>query len=264
MSAIIGVMPLYDSEKESIWMLPNYLQLIEKNGGIPLIVPLTNKQETLDYFLETCDGFLFTGGQDVSPMLYGEETHANCGEVCLLRDEMETYCFQRALALDKPVLGICRGIQLFNVVLGGTLYQDLPSEFSSSVNHQMTRSYHRKQHEVTLASESLLFKILAKEQLSVNSYHHQGIKTLSPKLKIAATSQDGLIEAVYLPTKRIQSIGDGVVVTDDDGHITNMNRVAENLTGWTREGVYGKEFSEIFVLRSEKTGQLIESPIKQV
>lgn len=100
------VRPLYDSEKESIWMLPNYLELIEKNGGIPLILPLTNKQETLDYFLQTRDGFLFTGGQDVSPTLYGEAMRETCRERCVLRDEMETYCLQQALALDKPILGI--------------------------------------------------------------------------------------------------------------------------------------------------------------
>ncbi|WP_207942266.1 hypothetical protein DOK78_000642 [Enterococcus sp. DIV2402] len=202
MSAIIGVMPLYDSEKESIWMLPNYLELIEKNGGIPLILPLTNKQETLDYFLQTCDGFLFTGGQDVSPTLYGEAMRETCGESCVLRDEMETYCLQQALALDKPILGICRGLQLLNVVLGGTLYQDLPTESSSACQHQMIAPYNRAQHKVTILPDSLLFTILGKTQVGVNSYHHQGIKRLSPQLKIAATASDGLIEAVYMSNKR--------------------------------------------------------------
>ncbi|HPI99299.1 MAG TPA: gamma-glutamyl-gamma-aminobutyrate hydrolase family protein [Enterococcus sp.] len=202
MSAIIGVMPLYDSEKESIWMLPNYLELIEKNGGIPLILPLTNNRETLDYFLQTCDGFLFTGGQDVVPTLYGEVTQETCGESCVLRDEMETYCLQQAIALDKPILGICRGLQLLNVALGGTLYQDLPTESSSSCQHQMTAPYNRVQHKVTIFPDSLLFTILGKTQVGVNSYHHQGIKRLSPQLKIAATASDGLIEAVYMSNKR--------------------------------------------------------------
>lgn len=199
MGAVIGIMPLYDAEKASLWMLPGYVELVEKNGGIPVILPLTTNPEVLDYFIHLCDGFLFTGGQDVDPELYGAAKKTTCGEICTKRDQMERYCLEAIIALDKPVLAICRGLQIINSVLGGTLYQDLPTEINSTICHQMTAPYHRKQHEVTLVKESLLFDLLQKESLAVNSYHHQGIKQLSPQLAVAAIAEDGLVEAAYLP-----------------------------------------------------------------
>ncbi|EOH91843.1 gamma-glutamyl-gamma-aminobutyrate hydrolase family protein [Enterococcus pallens] len=198
MKPVIGIMPLYDGQKESLWMLPGYVELIEENGGIPVILPLTDNFETLDYFLETCQGFLFTGGQDISPELYDAEKLVVCGETHQVRDTMEIYCMEKALEEDIAVLGICRGAQLLNVVAGGTLYQDLPTERSSEVVHQMKPPYDRRQHKVQLPEGTMLADILDRDSLMVNSYHHQGIKDVGEKLTVTAIAEDGLVEGIYL------------------------------------------------------------------
>lgn len=123
---VIGVMPLLDEERDSYWMLPGYMKGLEEQGAIPLMPPLTGNADMLDYFLESCDGFILTGGQDVSPALYGQESSERCGIVSGLRDRMDAYILRGAVQRDKAVLGICRGHQLMNAVFGGTLYQDLP------------------------------------------------------------------------------------------------------------------------------------------
>ncbi|XJZ29023.1 gamma-glutamyl-gamma-aminobutyrate hydrolase family protein [Bacillota bacterium Lsc_1132] len=199
---MIGVLPLYDEEKASYWMLPGYMRGIEEAGGIPVVLPLTTDKEVILSILMTFDGFLFTGGQDVNPHLYGEKAENVCGRPCDERDQMEATLFQQAIALDKPVFGICRGVQLFNVLLGGTLYQDLPSQFPSEIIHKQNPPYDQPVHMVSIEKESPLYSIAKVEFLPVNSYHHQGIKKLSDQLVCAAKADDGLIEAVYMPGKR--------------------------------------------------------------
>lgn len=199
---IIGIIPLYDDEKESYWMLPGYMKMLEDENAIPLMLPLTTKEAELDFFLELCGGFLLTGGHDVSPSVYHAEKMPWCGSCCELRDEMEKYILNRAIEQNKSVLGICRGIQFMNACYGGTLYQDLPTEHPGDTNHCMKPPYDRTVHRVMLKKDTLLYQILEKEQIGVNSYHHQAIKTLSPYFEAMAFSEDGLIEGIYMPSKR--------------------------------------------------------------
>lgn len=201
---IIGVLPLYDEEKDSYWMLPGYMKAIEKAGGIPVMLPLTTDTDVVKTIAAAFDGFLFTGGQDVNPELYSEKAEAFCGRPCLERDQMEEILFKEALDLDKPIFGICRAIQLFNALLGGTLYQDLPTQFQSEkqINHKQTPPYDRAVHLVYVDKEGPLYSMLETESLMVNSYHHQGIKDLSNQLVCAARAEDGLIEAVGMQRKK--------------------------------------------------------------
>lgn len=199
---LIGVVPLYDGKRNSYWMLPGYMKGIEAAGGIPVMMPLTTDREVLRALMERFDGVLLTGGHDVSPLLYGEPVSDRCGEICDERDDMERILLDLALETDKTVLGICRGIQFLNVYLGGSLYQDLPSERPESVNHQMTAPYDRTIHGVRVERASPLYELLGKEELGVNSYHHQAVKCLAPGLVPMAYSEDGLVEAVYLPEKK--------------------------------------------------------------
>ena len=199
---IIGVLPLFDSEKDSFWMLPGYMEGIEGAGGVPVMLPLTASEEELNTLLSVCGGFLFTGGQDVNPALYGAQKSPHCGEICTARDEMETALLKKALAADKPILGICRGIQIINAALGGTLYQDLETEHPSKIEHHMSPPYDRGVHSVTILKDSPLGDILKTDTLRVNSYHHQAVSTPAPALTEAARSEDGLIEAVYMKDKR--------------------------------------------------------------
>ena len=199
---LIGVVPLYDDEKNSYWMLPGYMQGIEAAGGIPVMLPMTADDDALSQLVTLVDGILLTGGHDVSPALYGEAKSPACGKPCVLRDEMEPKLLNLALAADKPVFGICRGIQLLNAALGGTLYQDLPTEYPSGVDHHMTPPYDRVVHSVRILPNTPLAALVGKETLGVNSYHHQAVKALSDKLRPAAYSEDGLVEAAYMPDKR--------------------------------------------------------------
>lgn len=196
---MVGIVSLYDETKESYWMLPGYVEGVEEAGGIPVILPLSQREDALARYAQAFDGFLFPGGHDLAPALYGEERQEICGTVCPERDEMERRLFPLALATGKPMLGICRGVQLFNVLLGGTLYQDIPTEYPSSVQHHETPPYDKVAHSVELARDTPLSLAVRQENMGVNSYHHQGIKTLGKGLRPAAVAPDGLTEAVYLP-----------------------------------------------------------------
>lgn len=199
---VIGVTPLFDVPRNSVWMIPGYLGGIEEAGGCPLIIPYTDDEAILRRAYEMCDGILFTGGPDVQPSIYKAERSPLCGVPDVVRDTLEIFLFEWCLKDDKPALGICRGIQLFNAVLGGTLFQDLPSERPSEVEHSMTPPYDRGVHRVGFLDGSPLRDIYGTGAAYVNSYHHQAIKTLSPKLTVSAISEDGLAEGAYISGAR--------------------------------------------------------------
>lgn len=198
---IIGVTPLYCDEKKSIWMLPAYMDMLEQAGLLPIILPSHAGDEEIRQLNDICDGFLFTGGHDVNPEVYGCKKSINCGEINADRDALESRLFQTAFLSDKPMLGICRGIQFINAMLGGTLYQDLNSEFKSGIEHHMAPPYNRHVHTVTI-QKGILSEIISAKTIGVNSYHHQAIKTLADGLHVEAISEDGLIEAVSYPGKK--------------------------------------------------------------
>lgn len=198
---LIGILPLYDLEKESYWMLPGYMKGIEEAGGLPVMLPLTSDPEEIEQLSEEMDGYLFTGGPDIDPSLYGEEKRETCGVTCKLRDEMEIPMFRAVYEKNKPIFGICRGIQLINTALGGSLYQDLPTEHPSNTVHRQTVPPTEPTHEVTLMADAPLHKVIGADTLMVNSCHHQAIKTLGKGLSVMAVSEDGLVEGVYAPEK---------------------------------------------------------------
>lgn len=198
----IGVIPLWDEDKNSIWMLPGYLDSIIAAGGCPVILPLTDDDQIIRQLSTAYDGFLFTGGHDVSPTLYNQTKSDQCGFVIKIRDSMESKLITRLIDLNKPVFGICRGIQILNVLLGGSLYQDLDTQLKSNINHKQLPPYDTPAHRIDIAKNTPLHDLLRKDAIHVNSYHHQAIHNISPQLTVMATSQDGLVEAVYLPTKK--------------------------------------------------------------
>ena len=185
-SPIIGVTPLWDTERKSVWMLPDYLDGIRAAGGIPVVLPQEMSEKDADRIVETCDGFLFTGGQDVG----------SCPE----RDKLETLLLSKALPSDKAILGICRGLQFINVFLGGTLWQDLPSQHPSEIVHRQGKPYGTPTHKVMLSGD--LSTLLGKETLEVNTLHHQAAKDLGENLEMTAVAPDGIIEAVQMAGKR--------------------------------------------------------------
>ena len=163
--SMIGVTPLWDAERQSVWMLPDYLDGIKAAGGLPVVLPLEMSEEDVNQVVETCDGFLFTGGQDVSPVLYGMKDATGTIVASPERDKMETLLLSKALHADKAVLGICRGLQFINVFLDGTLWQDLPSQHPSEIAHRQGKPYGVPSHQVKLSGD--LKSLLGKDILSV-------------------------------------------------------------------------------------------------
>lgn len=217
---VIGLVPLYDDGRESYWMLPGYMKGLEEAGAVPVMMPLTQNVQVIGQLVEMLDGFLLTGGHDVNPELYGEQPLEVCGTLCTPRDTMESLILEAALDADKPVLGICRGLQFLNVYLGGTLYQDLPSQHPGGVEHHMMPPYDVPAHKVKVERDSWLYRLLGKEILEVNSYHHQAVRKLAPGLEVMAVAEDGLTEAVRMPDKRF--------VTATQWHPEFSYRVDEN------------------------------------
>ena len=199
-SPIIGVTPLWDAERKSVWMLPDYLEGIKAAGGIPIVLPLEMSEEDANRIVETFDGFLFTGGQDVSPELYGTKDATGTIVPSPERDRLETLLLEKALQADKAILGICRGLQFINAFLGGTLWQDLPWQHPSDTVHRQGKPYGVPTHQVSISGE--LRSLLGKDILQVNTLHHQAVKDLADGLMPMAVAPDGLIEAARMTNKR--------------------------------------------------------------
>lgn len=198
MNYIVGVMPLFDENKNSIWMLPQYLDLLEQYNLVPFIFPYTTNKTVLSTLLKHVDGLLFTGGHDINPIYYNQQRNDKCGDSLDTRDELEQYLFLEAVAKDIPMLGICRGLQLFNVLSGGTLYQDLPTQYQSDIKHTQKPPYDIPIHKVNFPEGTDFAKWFGIHEYEVNSFHHQAIQELGPNTEILAISEDGLVEGIKI------------------------------------------------------------------
>ena len=176
-----------------------YVHSVLRAGGVPIVLPpLIGAARAADA-LEGLDGLLFTGGEDVDPAFYGQPPSPGLGTVDSERDRFELALFAHARRRAMPVLGICRGIQLVNVALGGTLWQDLPAERPGPVEHNPPTPRDRRAHELRLLAGGRAAEALGVTECRANSFHHQGVRDLAPPLVASAWAADGLIEAVESP-----------------------------------------------------------------
>ena len=199
---IIGLTPSHDLEKDQCFLNPLYIRALQQAGAVCFMFPLGVAFEDLCQLAALCDGILFTGGPDVHPFRFGEETLPKCGEVSAPRDQLELDLLSIALSDGKPILGICRGIQLINIGLGGTIYQDLEMQLPKDTPvlcHRQPYPPALPSHYVTVTPGSLLASISESDRLEVNSLHHQAVRALAPGLTASAYSSDGLVEAVEMP-----------------------------------------------------------------
>ena len=197
----IGILPLVDQQRRSYWMLPGYMNGLLAAGGIPVMLPYTEDEGILKDFVKTCDGFLFPGGQDVTPSYYNEPRLTDADETCEPLDRMSVALFHSAAAADRPVLGICRGIQLFNVLYGGSLYQDLPTEHPTATEHHQHPPYDVPIHTVEVLPDTFLSGVVGAGTYAVNSIHHQAVKDVGVGLIVQAVSEDGVVESVSDPNR---------------------------------------------------------------
>ena len=176
-----------------------YLTAVQGAGGVPILLPPQIDGRARRELFKRLHGVLLTGGGDVNPKLFKQPRHKTVSGVSDARDALEIALVEHALARRLPVLAICRGLQVLNVALGGSLYQDVASASGTSVEHGQTAPRHEPTHKVRVASGSRLERVLGVGQLEVNSFHHQAIKALGRDLKAVAFAEgDGLIEGAEL------------------------------------------------------------------
>jgi putative glutamine amidotransferase len=183
-------------------MSQRYIQTLTSAGALPWLIPLVSDKETLRGIYETLDAIFLPGGADIDPVSYGTVPQAMCDNTDRERDRVELSLAKWAIADGKPMLGVCRGMQLINVACGGELYQDLATQFAGAIKHDYLpfggqnhpRDY--LAHEVTIVPGSRLARLFGRGPVKVNSMHHQGIRTLGAGLVATAHAPDGLVEAV--------------------------------------------------------------------
>ena len=179
---------------EFLHLRRSYPRAIEAAGGVPILLPPMDRPDSIRRAFQALDAIVFPGGIDVGPGRYGVGVVHPATHVDEVLDELELEAARLATDSDKPVLGICRGQQLLNVALGGTLVQDLPSERPGPVAHRQTGPRDSVSHPIRVDLESRLGRVLGAPALEVNSFHHQGVKDLAPSLRAVAWSSDGLVE----------------------------------------------------------------------
>jgi putative glutamine amidotransferase len=182
----------------------SYVRALVAAGCAPVLIPVLDDDERLRAIYERLDGIVFPGGADVAPEEYGEEPIDNLNVVEAPRDRVELTLARWAIADDLPTLGICRGQQVLNVALGGSLWQDLRHQGVTSVEHSDADGRARATliHRVRLDPDSRLAQLIDETNIEVNSLHHQAVKTVAPRLRVTGTSDDGVIEALESDDRR--------------------------------------------------------------
>lgn len=193
---VVIAMPRMSTDPEPTVAQSKYMESLARAGAKMRWVELNDPEQAVQDAL-TCDGLLLPGGGDMDPKFYGQARIPACGEPNLLRDAAEPLLLRAFLAADKPVLGICRGIQVMNAVLGGDLYQDI-----KPFEHLPHNGHWAKVHTVTVRRGTLLSRILGQDTVLVNSQHHQAVDRVAPGFTLAALSEDGIVEAIEKPDAR--------------------------------------------------------------
>jgi len=176
-----------------------YTDAIVKAGGVPLIIPVVEDQDVLRALYDRIDGLLISGGGDIDPRNYGEAPLPALGPTDVLRDNVELPLARWAVADGKPVLGICRGVQVLNVAMGGSLYQDIPSQIKTNLTHDSSftrQDWTYMAHDLNLEPGSKLAQFFGTTSFPTNSLHHQSIKQIAPGLHPVGWAPDGVVEAI--------------------------------------------------------------------
>ena len=186
----------------SLSLSQTYLDSVTVAGGLPVVLPCAPSPKLIGQYVRRCDGVMITGGDDIQPELYYRDLPAELrktvGRNDPVRDLLETLVVKEAFTQHKPLLAICRGHQILNITLGGTLFVDIPSQVKTSINHSRLKHKDRVVHEVRLQPDSLLRRIFSRDTIEVNSSHHQAVDKVAKPLRVTGRAPDGVIEALEL------------------------------------------------------------------
>ena len=200
MDKLIGISGSINYECDGIYpqnfINTAYTDSILTAGAAPIIIPICHNDDAIKKIVSSLDGILLSGGPDIHPTLFNEEPHKNIGSIVNARDILDFKIIKYAFEMKKPILGICRGLQVINVFFGGTLYQDIDSQTKSEVQHQQKSRGDLATHSVSIKANSFLHNIFGDKTL-VNSFHHQSIKDMAKGFDEIATSiNDNIVEAI--------------------------------------------------------------------
>jgi len=180
---------------EMAYVNNHYVEAVEKAGGVPIIIPVVSDEEVIENQIKNVDGIILPGGYDVNPQCYGEEPQQKSGFIFPEIDKYHLKAIEYCTKYKKPLLGICRGMQILNVAFGGTLYQDLSYIDGCNIKHMQSSKRNVSSHTVEIVEGSHLYDILGSKVMT-NSFHHQSIKKIAPGFKMTAVAKDGVIEAI--------------------------------------------------------------------
>jgi len=186
--------------QRTIMLMQSYVNAVIQAGGVPILIPSLIAEDGWDAVYSRLDGILFTGGGDISLEHFSGEPHPRIEDVDLSRDSIELKLVNAAASDGKPFLGICRGCQVMNVALGGTLYTHIPDQLPKALDHSYPGNMRTVLvHEVKIEEGTHIAEIYGEPIIKVNSLHHQGLKDIAPSLRVAGHAPDGLVEAIELP-----------------------------------------------------------------
>lgn len=231
----IGVTTYIDTcgKKNRNMISTSSVKAIDSADGIPIVIPLSVKHDKLEGYIDTIDGIIFTGGVDINPSLYGHEPIDHTKHVSDIRDSVEMHLLRLAIEKGIPVMGICRGFQLINIYYGGTLYQDINTEYDTSLDHQGKQvGSGGLAHDVELLEDSKVFDVYKKRILGVNSMHHQAINLLGDGLRVTARASDGIVEAIEHRTDNVMGVQwhpENLIGSEED-HIIIFKHFVEGAT----------------------------------
>jgi len=201
MGPLIGITMEFDYSANKAKLGEGYISAVERAGGIPLAVPPLQDDHVLKVLVQKLDGIILSGGPDIDPSYFNQLPHPRLGKVCPKRDISELYLAAEFIRRSKPVLGICRGIQVMNLAMGGDIVQDIPSSVANPIKHMQDAPEWHKSHDIEIVDEdSLLYKLMGRRRIRVNSFHHQSVGKVATDLKVTAIAPDGVIEAVEAKT----------------------------------------------------------------
>jgi len=197
MKPLIGISASMEIEKTYYMTATDNVEAILAAGGMPMVLPMLEEDKAIDELARRLDGLYLTGGYDIDPTIFGEEPHPKLGTIIPIRDSFEMKMVLKMRELQKPILGVCRGCQIMNIAIGGDMYQDIYSQHDQQLlQHSQNAPKEHRSHFVNVEKDSLLYKLVGKTKLPVNSRHHQANRFVPENFRASGIANDGIVEAI--------------------------------------------------------------------